>query len=85
MKRPCACGHDENEHGALFDPAKYKSLPDGLKHMQMCSGNTWAYPVDAEGDRDGREVRCHCRCYTPADDHDLDLWSLDVEDYEAVD
>lgn len=55
----CRCGHYDREHSYNAD-----------LDQTTCSGNTWAYPDDADSDRDGREVRCQCAGFDPEDGDD---------------
>jgi hypothetical protein len=73
MSGLCDCGHYEREHERI-DLAGWTG--------SHCTGNTWAYPDDAEGDdrvgagqvdevrwRDGREVRCRCQGFDPVEEN----------------
>lgn len=57
----CACGHYDREH-------TYNADYD----LTSCSGNTWAYPDDVEGDGDGVEVRCQCSGFAPRQEEKTD-------------
>ena len=60
MSGLCDCGHYEREHERI-DLAGWTG--------SHCTGNTWAYPDDAEGDDDGREVRCRCQGFDPVEEN----------------
>lgn len=62
----CTCGHYRREHSPMF--TDLTGIPASLHNAESCSGNTWAYPDDAEGGEDGREVRCQCRHFYRSED-----------------
>ncbi len=55
----CRCGHYRREHAVT-------EIFQGL-NLATCSGNTRAWPDDAEGDHEGREVSCQCLGFEAAD------------------
>lgn len=60
--RLCRCGHYEREHTTTYY-GKLKEL-----EVKSCSGNTRAWPDDAETDDEGREVCCQCRGFVVNDE-----------------